>query len=69
MSAALQIGFLGAGRAWGSSTKFDDADTVTAWGLGFRYLVARKLGIYMGADLAKGPEETAIYIQAGSAWR
>jgi hypothetical protein len=63
------IGFLGAGRAWGSSTKFDDADTVTAWGLGFRYLIARQLGIYMGVDLAKGPEETALYVQAGSAWR
>jgi hypothetical protein len=62
------IGFLGAGRAWGSSTKFDDADTVTAWGLGFRYLIARQLGIYMGVDLAKGPEETALYVQAGSAW-
>jgi hypothetical protein len=63
------IGFLGGGRAWGSSTKFDDADTVTAWGLGFRYLIARQLGIYMGVDLAKGPEVTALYIQAGSAWR
>ena len=63
------IGFLGAGRAWGSRTGFDDANTVTAWGAGFRYLVARRLGIYMGVDLAKGPEETAIYVQAGSAWR
>jgi len=63
------IGFLGAGRAWGSATKFGDANTVTAWGAGFRYLIARRLGIYMGVDLAKGPEETAIYVQAGSAWR
>jgi hypothetical protein len=63
------IGFLGAGRAWGTTTNFGDADTVTSWGAGFRYLVARRLGIYMGVDLAKGPEETAIYIQAGSAWR
>jgi len=63
------IGFVGAGRAWGSSTKFGDADTVTSWGAGFRYLVARRLGIYMGADIARGPEDTAFYIQAGSAWR
>lgn len=63
------IGFVGAGRAWGSSTNFSESDTVTAWGVGFRYLVARRLGIYMGVDLAKGPEDTAIYIQAGSAWR
>jgi hypothetical protein len=63
------IGFLGVGRAWGSSTNFSEADTATARGLGFRYLIARRLGIYMGADVAKGPEETALYIQAGSAWR
>ena len=63
------LGFLGAGRAWGSSTEFGDAETVTSWGAGLRYLIARRLGIYMGLDLAKGPEETAIYIQAGSAWR
>jgi hypothetical protein len=63
------IGFVGVGRAWGSTTEFGDANTVTAWGAGFRYLIARRLGIYMGVDLAKGPEETAIYIQAGSAWR
>ena len=49
------IGFLGAGRAWGSSTNFSEADTAKAWGLGLRYLIARRLGIYMGADLAKGP--------------
>jgi hypothetical protein len=36
---------------------------------GFRYLIARRLGIYMGIDIARGPEETAFYIQAGSAWR
>jgi hypothetical protein len=62
------IGFLGAGRAWGFRTGFDDADTVTSYGMGFRYLIARRLGIYMGVDIAKGPEETALYVQAGSAW-
>jgi hypothetical protein len=54
------VGFLGTGHA---------GETASAGGLGFRYLVARRLGIYMGLDLATGPEETAIYIQAGSAWR
>jgi hypothetical protein len=43
--------------------------SASSWGIGFRRLVARRLGIYMGVDAAKGPEETAIYIQAGSAWR
>jgi hypothetical protein len=63
------IGFLGAGRAWGTKSTFSQAGIVTAGGVGFRYLVARRLGIYAGLDLAKGPEDTAVYIQAGSAWR
>ncbi|HEX6156041.1 MAG TPA: glyceraldehyde-3-phosphate dehydrogenase, partial [Burkholderiales bacterium] len=54
------VAFAGIGKA---------AESVSAWGVGFRRLVARRLGIYMGVDLARGPEETAIYIQAGSAWR
>ena len=54
------VAFLGTGHA---------GETASAWGVGFRRLVARRLGIYMGVDLARGPEETAIYIQAGSAWR
>ena len=63
------VGFLGTGRTWGTSKSFNDADSASAWGVGFRRLVARRLGIYMGVDLAKGPEDTVIYIQAGSAWR
>ena len=55
--------------AWGTKSTFSEAGIVTAGGVGFRYLVARRLGIYAGLDLAKGPEDTAVYIQAGSAWR
>jgi hypothetical protein len=54
------VGFLGTGHA---------GETASAYGVGFRRLMARRLGIYMGVDIARGPEETAIYIQAGSAWR
>ena len=54
------VGFIGTGHA---------GETASAWGIGFRRLMARRLGIYMGIDVARGPEETAFYIQAGSAWR
>lgn len=37
-------------------------------GLGFRYLIARKLGLKAGIDVAWGPEDTAWYLQVGSAW-
>jgi hypothetical protein len=41
---------------------------VVSKGVGFRYLIAKRYGFAMGADIARGPEETAFYIQAGSAW-
>jgi len=63
------IGFAGTGRTWGTTKNFSDADSVNAWGVGLRYLIARRLGFYMGVDIARGPEDTAFYIQAGSAWR
>ena len=58
-------------RNWDDETLncSDPSRPVNAWGVGFRYLIARRLGMYMGADIAKGPEDTAFYIQAGSAWR
>jgi hypothetical protein len=41
-----------------------------AWnaGGGFRYLVARQLGLQMGMDVARGPENWAFYIVFGSSW-
>ena len=63
------IGFFGGGRAWGLQERFGEANTVFAGGAGFRYLIARRLGIYMGLDVARGPDETAFYIQVGGAWR
>jgi len=43
--------------------------TVTATGVGFRYLMAKALGIHAGIDIARGPEGTTFYIQVCSAWR
>ncbi len=46
-----------------------DAEVANSYGSGFRYLIARRYGMTMGIDIARGPEETAWYIQAGSSWR
>ena len=43
--------------------------TVGAGGLGFRYRLARKLGLQAGIDVARGPEDTSVYLTVGSAWR
>ena len=63
------VGFAGVGKAWGREHDFGDADSVGTRGAGFRYLIARRLGVYGGLDVGWGPEERAIYVQIGSAWR
>ncbi|MDZ7653965.1 MAG: hypothetical protein U5L03_16110 [Burkholderiaceae bacterium] len=54
------VGFGAAGKAYGGRTSFAHARTIGAGGVGLRYLIARKLGLYAGLDVARGPEETAI---------
>jgi len=45
-----------------------DADDVFSYGAGFRYTLARKLGIKGGLDFAWSKEDSGIYITVGSAW-
>ena len=62
------VAFGGYGQAFNYSN--DLSDGAKAWnaGAGFRYLMARRLGLKMGIDVARGPEDWAIYIVFGSAW-
>ncbi|MEC5385687.1 BamA/TamA family outer membrane protein [Uliginosibacterium sp. H3] len=63
------IGFVGVGHTWGK-TSFDDTSSKWSKGVGFRYELARLLGLWMGMDYAWGPDkEQAFYIQVGNAWR
>jgi hypothetical protein len=61
------IVFGGAGKAHMGGL-FDDDETAGTYGLGFRYLMARLVGFRMGLDVARGPEESVFYIQAGGSW-
>lgn len=60
--------FGGVGKTTDIGLFGSDGETVTAGGLGVRYRLARKLGLQAGVDVARGPEETAIYLTIGSAW-
>jgi outer membrane translocation and assembly module TamA len=62
------VGFAGAGKAYGQAVPFADAKTVVSGGAGVRYLIARKMGLWAGIDIARGPEQAAVYLQVGSAW-
>jgi len=61
------VGFGGAGNTSGGIRETTE-ETVYSKGLGFRYLAARRHGLRVGIDIARGPEDTAFYIQVGNAW-
>jgi hypothetical protein len=63
------LAFVGAGRAATKLSDLDAAPSRVAKGGGFRYLIASRYGFEMGMDIARGPEDTVFYIQAGTAWR
>jgi hypothetical protein len=58
------IGFYGGGKAY---SDVGDKSVVSKGG-GFRYLIARGFGLHVGVDVARGPDDTAVYLQFGSAW-
>jgi hypothetical protein len=62
------IGILGAGDTWSDIRRQQTNDDIFTYGTGFRYLIARKFGAHAGIDVARGPDDTVIYLQFGSAW-
>ena len=62
------VGFARAGRARSEDALRDRDKDVTAVGTGFRYLVARKHGLHMGMDVARGPDKPVFYLVFGNAW-
>ena len=73
IEARYQIGdrwgllpFMGVGATADQISNFGDNSPKWAGGLGFRYLMARKLRLFSGIDIARGPEDWTFYIQMGS---
>ena len=63
------IAFGGAGATEGVEFVPNSTDeTVYSKGIGFRYFMARRFGAHAGIDIAKGPEDTALYLTFGQAW-
>ena len=56
------------GRAARELDELSDAERAYGYGVGFRYLLSRKLGMGAGLDVARGPEESTVYIIFGNAW-
>ncbi len=62
------VGFTGFGAAIDSVDEKIKNELVYNYGAGIRYLVLKDLGLKIGADLARGPEDWAFYMSVGSAW-
>jgi hypothetical protein len=62
------VAFAGGGWTDAGPIKVLTDQSVHAGGFGFRYLVARILGIQTGIDVARGPEKWAFYVVFGSSW-
>ena len=64
------IGFAGAGQVtMDDPGEVIEADLVPAVGTGFRYLLARQLGMHAGCDFAWSEDDFAFYLTIGSAWQ
>ena len=62
------VAFGGIGKGFDKFDQFDTKEWAYGYGIGGRYLIARKLNLRMGLDLAMGNEGGAFYIVFGSAW-
>ncbi|GIU28586.1 outer membrane protein assembly factor [Shewanella schlegeliana] len=62
----MLLSFAGSGVAGKSNSDMWDSEQQNAYGVGFRYTIARRYGLHMGVDVARGPEDTALYINVGS---
>lgn len=63
------VAFAGAGAARTELVPGRErGQTVSAGGLGFRYLLARAYGLHLGLDVGFGPDQPIYYVVFGSAW-
>lgn len=63
------VGFVGSGWTANDDDRDVNYSGEVAGGAGIRYLIARRLGMRMGVDIAWGPEDTVVYLTVGSHWR
>lgn len=62
------VGFAGKGVVSGSDSAFQTRDDIIAGGIGGRYLYMADQGLWLGLDLARGPEDWYVYVTVGHAW-
>lgn len=62
------VGFFGRGTTDGDIPAFETEDRIIAGGIGGRYLFKPDENLWVGIDIARGPEDVYWYVQVGQAW-
>jgi len=62
------VAFGGLGNTFNKKNDYHAEELVWNAGGGFRYMLARIFGLKMGLDVARGPEDWAVYVVFGSSW-
>jgi hypothetical protein len=62
------VGFMGVAATRGDVSVFEDENGIFAGGIGGRFLFRPQDSLWVGIDLAKGPEDYVVYVQIGQAW-
>ncbi|MEX1311353.1 MAG: BamA/TamA family outer membrane protein [Candidatus Sulfomarinibacteraceae bacterium] len=62
------LGFVGVGASRGDTLVYEDESGIIAAGVGGRWLFRPEDSLWVGVDVARGPEDTYAYIQVGHAW-
>lgn len=62
------LGFAGKGKVYGDDPALETQDDIVAAGVGGRYLFMPDEGLWLGVDVARGPEDIYMYITVGHAW-
>ena len=62
------LGFAGWGFTGGDSPIYDNPDDIYNYGIGARYKIFEEQNVWVGFDVAQGPEEMNWYLQVGHAW-
>ena len=62
------VAFGGAGFAHSGDPDFSTSQDIKAFGAGIRFQALKNQNVWLGIDIAKGPEEYFWYIQMGHPW-
>ena len=62
------VGFIGTAATRGDVPQYQDESGIVAGGIGGRFLFRPQDDLWVGIDVAKGPEDYVLYVQVGQAW-